>query len=184
MRGLSLSVQRIPRGDTAGIGFPHGSPWWCCGAPRHLTLSALKSNQIAFLGCWLGIQLDSFLSRRALARSSCPACSAEIPSSSHERHPRWTRCQLAVGAACALTDHGDDICSLRASRCSLQRRVRSTAGGYKGAGWRKLLSVYSHVPVELHSKYEWVWFTLLPASEGKGGFCPLLLRPLEISLRL
>lgn len=157
---------------------------WCCGAPRHLALSALKSNVVASLGCWLEIQLDFFLPRRALAHSSCPACSAEIPSSSHERCPRWTRCQLALGAACALTDRGDNICSLRVSRCSSERRVRSTGGGYEGAGCRKLLSVYSHVPVELHSKYKWVWFTLLPASEGKGGFCPLLLRSLEISLRL
>lgn len=151
-----------------------------CGAPHHLTLSFEIKWLLLSLGCWLEIQQDSFLSRRALAHSSCPACSAEMPSSSHDRCPRWTRCQLAVGAACALTDCGDDICSLRASRCSLERRVRSTGGGDKGAGCRKLLSVYSHVPVELHSKYKWFRFTLLPASEGKGGFCLLL----EITLRL
>lgn len=85
-----------------------------------------------------------------------------MPSSSHDRCPRCTRCQLAVGAVCALTDRGEDICSLRESRCSLEMSVRSIGGGDKGVGCRKLHLPTCGVAQQIQI-WGWVWVHLAPS---------------------
>lgn len=115
--GLSMSTQNAPHRDVARSGFPRGSPRTrCCRTPRNLTLSASKSNRCS---SWLVPGNPAgFVS--ALAHGSCPTC-AETPSSSHERCPRWTGCQLcSLGAARAPPDCRDNICSLQVNRCCLK----------------------------------------------------------------